>query len=532
MYKILIVDDEPLNVAGLCAMIDPAVIDLSILPPVATGEEAINAIITQSPDIVILDIDLPEYTGMELVAEIQRLEAPCPLIIMMAYESDFTKVRDALRFGVFDFLVKSEITQLSLNKALIRAVEYMDQFKSVDNRVAPYTGHQLLTRLFYLRLLTSDEFPEEPEDVMRHLDIRFSYAYYCVMYMDTLEKNTMPKSAVEAMQRYIVSLLQKNLSQFYACQAMPWSAEGYVIILAGSEPLCVPDSQLTQRVQHILDMIEEKFGVRFAVGIGSDVTDPKCIRNSFIESQNTYSCATEDTTVIYYPQVNKACIFDSASMIRPFQSALDNEDMDELESAIQTMTDCLQTRHYNMKAVLLLCSDILHLSLSRVENLTRSILAEFPKLPCPTVTITSLKNGDDVIAWLRMLQRHIEQCVRENGKERKVIVVEAMKEYISQHCEERLSLQSVAEAFFFSTSYVSRLFKQCSDVGFSDYVTKTKLEHSKELLQNTDATVLSVASQLGYDDPYYFSRVFKKHNGISPREYMLQHRLMGEKKII
>lgn len=528
MYKILIVEDEPINVAGLRAMIDPSVIELDFLPSASNGAEALNSIITYSPDILILDVELPEYQGMEFVEELQNLDVPCPLIIGMAKENNFAQVRDALRAGIFDFLVKSEITQLTLNKALIRAIEHMDQFKSTDHRPMPSLNNKLLTRLFYLRLLSSDDFPEEPEDVMRNLDIHFSYSYYCVAYFDLLKGAKRDKDDLESMQRYIISLLQKQMSNDYACQVMPWSADGYVIILADMKPINVPGSPLFERLASIVQMLNQKFGMIFSVGIGPDVTDPKSIRVSFLEGQNTYACTTEKQLVLSCNQIDRSRLFNTSAFIKLFLNALENEDIDEIDASLKLFADSLNSHHYHMNAVLVTCSDILHLSLTRVENLRNSILNEFPDLPCPTVTITGLKSVNDVLQWIQMLGRHLRQCFNENGKERKFIIVQAIKDYISEHCEERLSLQSVANIFHFSTSYVSRLFKQCGDIGFSDFVTKTKIEYSKNLLTKNDTPVIEIAARLGYDDPYYFSRVFKKHTGVSPREFLLQYHLLKQ----
>ncbi len=521
MYKILIADDEPLNIAGIKAMLDPTIIDLAILPPVMDKSGAIAAITAENPDIVILDTRLADISGTEVVEQVQLSETPCPLIIMISDTGNFVEAREALRLGIFDFLVKSEITQMSLNKTLIRAVEYLDQFQTKDNRRLPSINHRLLIKMFYLRLLCSDYFPEEPEDVMQNLDIQFSYNFYTAVYIDSLQKIETGNDEREQMQRYIVSLLQKNLSQGYACQAMPWNADGYAIILAGNEPITEPRWPLTEKLSHILEMIREKFGIEFAAGVGTDSNDTKWIRNSFIESQNAYSCATPDKKTVFFKEIDTNYAFNSEEILMSIAEAVQKEDIDLLNKAFDKMVDCLQTKHYHMRAILVVCMDILHITVSRVDNLTRAIKQAF-NVACPSLTVSALKSTGEVLEWVGKIRELITACIRESGKEKKAVVVDAMKGYIKEHCEETISLQSVAETFNFSTSYISRLFRQYNDIGFSCYVTYTKIERAKNLLNGGENNVIRTASKLGFDDPYYFSRVFKKYVGVSPREYILK----------
>ena len=524
MYKILIADDEPLNIAGIKAMLDPTVIDLAILPPVTDKASAISAIMSQNPDIVILDTRLSGISGSEIVEQIQLSEAPCPLIIMISDTGDFIEAREALRLGIFDFLVKSEITQMSLNKTLIRAVEYLDQFQTNDKRPLPSINHRLLIKMFYLRLLCSDYFPEEPEDVMQNLDIQFTYNDYAAVYVDSISRIEIGNEEREQMQRYIVSLLQKNLSQNYACQAMPWNADGYAIILARDKPIADPSGPLKEKLSHILDIIKDKFGADFAAGIGTDSNDTKRIRNSFIESQNAHSCATQEKRVIFFQEIDKNHAFNSEQAILSIAEAVQKEDIDLLNKAFDYLIDSLQTKHFHMRAVLVICTDILHITVTHVDNLSRAIKQAY-NVPCPSLTVSALKSTNEMLEWIERMRGLIINCIRENGKEKKAVVVDAMKGYIEEHCEEVISLQSVADTFNFSTSYVSRLFRQYNDIGFSCYVTQTKIERAKTLLNSGENNVIRTASQLGFDDPYYFSRVFKKYVGISPREYILKRHI-------
>ncbi len=103
------------------------------------------------------------------------------------------------------------------------------------------------------------------------------------------------------------------------------------------------------------------------------------------------------------------------------------------------------------------------------------------------------------------------------GKRR---VVEDVTAYIRQHLDRRLSLNEVAEAFSFSPNYLSQLFAKYADRGFVETITHEKIAAARRLLAGGDVRIYEVAEQLGYESAFYFSKVFKKETGQSPREYM------------
>ena len=81
-------------------------------------------------------------------------------------------------------------------------------------------------------------------------------------------------------------------------------------------------------------------------------------------------------------------------------------------------------------------------------------------------------------------------------------------------------LNEVAAVFGLSPNYLSALFKKTCNIGFSEYITQKKVARAKTLLLEQDMKIYEVADQLGFESAFYFSKVFKKVEGISPREYI------------
>ena len=99
-------------------------------------------------------------------------------------------------------------------------------------------------------------------------------------------------------------------------------------------------------------------------------------------------------------------------------------------------------------------------------------------------------------------------------------MTQAAKAQVDEHLSERLTLNDVAAVFNFSPNYLSQLFAQNSESGFVEFVTATRITAAKELMASTDLKVYEISDKVGFDSAFYFSKVFKKLEGVSPREYM------------
>ncbi len=108
---------------------------------------------------------------------------------------------------------------------------------------------------------------------------------------------------------------------------------------------------------------------------------------------------------------------------------------------------------------------------------------------------------------------------------RRAQTVAQIQEYICQNLSKPLSLNDVAAVFNFSPNYLSQLFSQNGESGFVEFVTVTRINTAKKLMATTDLKIYEISERVGFESSSYFSKVFKKLEGVSPREYM--QRLQG-----
>ena len=119
------------------------------------------------------------------------------------------------------------------------------------------------------------------------------------------------------------------------------------------------------------------------------------------------------------------------------------------------------------------------------------------------------------------LDKTREICTKlENSKEKEAgSIIDRAKEYINENFRRDISLDDVSSQVNISPYYFSKLFKDSTEQNFIEYLTNLRMDKAKELLLTTDSSMKEICSMVGYADPNYFSRTFKKNIGVTPTEY-------------
>ncbi len=91
--------------------------------------------------------------------------------------------------------------------------------------------------------------------------------------------------------------------------------------------------------------------------------------------------------------------------------------------------------------------------------------------------------------------------------------------YVINHVDEHLSLETVSNAVFLNKSYISHIFKKISGISFVSFITNVKIDRACILLTDPHLKIYEIAARIGYNNPEYFSRVFKAATGITPNQY-------------
>lgn len=133
--------------------------------------------------------------------------------------------------------------------------------------------------------------------------------------------------------------------------------------------------------------------------------------------------------------------------------------------------------------------------------------------------LNRMENLNMVMQWLTGFRDEVVRVLGECRGHRIDRNVELAKRYVEEHIREKVTLNQVAAELGVSVGHLSSSFKRQIGQNFSDYVTEIKIGRAKELIESGKYMIYEIADMLGYETPFYFSRVFKKVVGVSPREY-------------
>ena len=139
--------------------------------------------------------------------------------------------------------------------------------------------------------------------------------------------------------------------------------------------------------------------------------------------------------------------------------------------------------------------------------------------------IVSNREHESIVKLLAIFAQHLSmlsnQVVVQQENSEPPVITKA-KEYIHEHQAEELSLGQVARAVNTSTFYFCKMFKKITGINFTDYLSRVRIEKSKNLLLNPNLRVSEIAFEVGFQSLTHFNRVFKKILGQSPTEYRAQ----------
>lgn len=193
-----------------------------------------------------------------------------------------------------------------------------------------------------------------------------------------------------------------------------------------------------------------------------------------------------------------------------------------LKEAVYTLGTAKPNGIFSAKAYALMFI-LLILKISLIENLDiKNIFGTDFK------SISILKNAkyeSEIETVLTELSEKFTQTLFGKTSARQLAICDAVN-YIENHFKEKLTLERVASEIFMSPTYLSRAFLLETGMNFSDFLNKTRVEKAKELLSGSSASLNEIAKESGFHDQSYFSKVFKKICGITPKEYRITESLM------
>ncbi|MCI8516751.1 MAG: AraC family transcriptional regulator [Hungatella sp.] len=534
MIKLLIVDDEPLVQIGIKSMLNWAEYGIEVCGTAMNGAAALDLIEEYSPEIVITDIRMPIMNGLELAKICRDTYGRIPLFIILTSYEEFELARQALSYEVIDYLVKLELDAPSLGASIQNALKKLNDIRSTE--AVRSSGRPLLQTYldkFFLRLL-HNLFDNEEQFWLqvKDLNLNFSHQYYAAAHCEILE-GTLAQMTHEKLMSLYASTLQMVrdiLNRHMPCQVISLDMKHFSAVFHFPSDSDESQQKIAEALENAGTMVHNYFNVKLTAGIGSVVDSPLKISDSYQDARMAFSLASGENPYPNYNQVKPDSIKNSFN-ITLFKNDLTRA-FEEFDSAIlhETLTQIIDLFRQNplryLQAIDGACN-ILYLALSLLPGGEETISAIFREDADGYRSIYRMGNVEQVTDWMTRLRDGLCDTLKTKRMSYKENVVSSVQKYIQNHIEERLTLNEVAAVFGLSPNYLSVLFKKTCNVGFSEYITQMKISRAKAMLLEQDMKVYEVADRLSFESAFYFSKVFKKVTGCSPREFV-QHNVDGE----
>lgn len=536
MTKLLIADDEPLVQIGIKSMLNWADYGIELCGTAVNGAHALELIEEYSPEIVITDIRMPIMNGLELAKTCMETYGKIPLFIILTSYEEFQLVKEALSYQVVDYLVKLELDPKSLGESINRALDRLKELRATEEiRQSGRPLLQLYHDKFFLRLL-HNLFDNEEQFLIQAKDLKldFSDSRYVTAHTEIHEVNTQAMTHEQLMNLYnsTLQMVREILSKHLPCHVISLDMKHFAVIFqfpSDGEP---DMTRIIEALSKANTMVHNYFNVWLSAGIGSAVDAPSKICDSYQDARMAFSSASQAHPIMDYNQAAPEAYknsFNISLFKNDITKAFEEFDTDVLYLTLSEIMEIFTTNPLRCLQAVDGACNILYLAISLLPEGEETLSEIFKDYSDGYRSIYRMNHVDQVVEWMAALRDGLCEILKSKRVTYKAHVITNVQKYIQSHVEERLSLNEVAAVFGLSPNYLSVLFKKTCGIGFSEYITQMKINKAKAMLLEQDMKIYEVADQLGFESAFYFSKVFKKVEGISPRDYIQQKILAPDK---
>jgi two-component system response regulator YesN len=508
MYKLLIADDEQIERNALKAIVNKGIDSIVDIQEAVNGREAIVMSRTLQPDIVFLDIKMPGINGIEAAKTIRENSKTVSIVFLTAF-NQFEYAQEAIQIGVEDFIIKpySEIRVLEvLSKILDKiAKRRIEENKNRNNelKLSKVTGYMENEFIYNLSVhgITKEKF----NNYLAFLDIGFYsgrggivkvlYETYPIHVDSSYQKQVLMKRS----SFIIKSILAKN----------------GLITLSNNELSNLYFISITETQdgfnQNNNDAIEKTLNLKVLVGIGPLFTDPGKSLASFSQAKIMLGNTSKSSNKSIKTMENETF---PLNFEIDMEHAILNGNREKTLSTLQILREWFESTNLNFetkkKSVLELATVLKH-----------AAAYQLPDGRCTTDENDIKESANSISVFFNFnifLNELLEQIayVKEIGNRP---AIESACIFIKNNYSKDITLEETASHCNLSSFYFSKLFKKEKGITFIDFLTNERIQEAKELLENGHLSIKEISGKIGYSDPNYFTKVFKKVESISPTAY-------------
>lgn len=530
MIKMLIADDEALVCIGLQSMLKWEDYQIEIVGIAHNGAQAEEMIESLRPDLVISDIKMPVKTGLQVAESVRDKYGRIPLFIFLTSYEEFEYARRAIHLQAADYLVKLELTPQILAESVQKAVAMLGEYQTVESYPSMLYRSNLhaLRDKFFIRLFNQlfenkNQFLLQRDDL--ELDLSAPAHLVCSCRIQGPESVPPRGDKLVALCSSTVQMAKDTLASSRPCFVTSLDLRNFAIVLPLSDPdptHWMPDVE--ELLHHMAEVLHSYFNVKIIGAVGNAVEDPYLLHESYLAARRALPFALDQQSFVFFTQSEAENLaspgVDAIVSRSEIRRAFEELDTHALHSMITNLIDRFNGRPELVVPATDAACNILYMATSLLADGENVVEQIFENEPEGYRAIYKKQTTQGVIDWLVQFRDGCCEILSSRKQSYKEQIVRNVQDYVKRNLNSKLSLNQVADVFNFSPNYLSHLFSKTAKINFVEYVTETKIAAAKEMMVRGEGRIYEISQKLGYESAFYFSKVFKKVEGISPREFI------------
>ena len=477
-------------------------------------------------DIIISDIEMPQETGLDFLKWIREKEYDSEFILLTCHE-DFSFATNAISYKAAAYLTKPidfEVLELNIKKvivtienkrSLIKKSEYGSWLQKNERFVKLDFWKLILERASLNKELLKVEIKKRK--LMLNVDKKLNIICTRITHMD------------KDIERYDKDIFEFMLEGFHSEVLTNYVENESVIKYNLAESLnfvsfCInlEPKELENRCKKLQNLCELYFS--------SDVT---CCISQQYEMHQLASAKDRIFDLFEYNVVSYGKIFHEKSVKMSLDKRLQILDVEKLSVLVEKkdkarllfyikkqFNDLVNCGEMNVRSLYLIKQEMMQTVYSYLKQ--KGVLAT--KLFQDDLSVRLSDNATismiDMTRWINYLLEQTYTFVEE--AQQSMTIVDKINYYIEQHYPENIDRNLLAEVFFLTPEYLAKAYKKKSGVALNDYINYYRIEKAKELLLSKELKVSEISERVGFNSFSYFSTMFKKYTGQSPKQYKAQ----------
>lgn len=502
MNTVLIVDDEVIERKYIRSLLEGGDRKhVTVIGECNNGAAAVETALKMKPDIIFMDIQMPLKDGLEASKEIKQTLPNVQIVILSAFNY-FDYAKKAIKVGVHDYLLKpysDESFQATLDKVL-KAVK--------ENETKEEHIHVLKTQVKQYNKMMEKEIIinlANNESTLKHnIEEYMMNNQLAQMEMDCIVIKVDSQVALDEIAVNCIKLMTKMdhvIGYMYL--------NDIILLVFGT----LGEELYKNFTQKVSKYLQTNYKSECIVSIGNHICHIEQIPDSYLLaiqriSKNNPDNVPKDKVNVILHEIEEQI----------FTSLLTGNKQKAKEQALSFLRMIQEKENSNLDYLKSYVVHVYIVLLRKVHDMFGDNVSvkEVGEINADMQTMGTLKEVDRYFQ-ARILE--ISETVYNQKQSQNDKVVKLAKEYLDQHYKENISLMEVAEEYNISHFHLSKMFKKILGINYKDYLVQVRMEKAKELIRKERKTISEISQEVGYMDPNYFSKVFKKYTGMSPSEY-------------